>query len=163
MLKHALSALAFAGALASPAIAQSPAQISKVQHGHSCSGCNLFQAELSYSDLSHKNLSGSRLRQASLFAATADGTNFTGADLSVANAAAGRFTHASFQNADLSMSNFTGAYLGYANFKGAKLNGAVFGGANLEGARGLSQAQLNTACGDSATRLPGGLTLPACY
>ena len=35
-------------------------------------------------------------------------------------------------------------------------------GADLSGARGLTQGQIRTACGDGSTRLPGGLTAQAC-
>ena len=40
--------------------------------------------------------------------------------------------------------------------------GANVSGAELDGARGLTQAQLDKACGDRATRLPHGLRIPAC-
>ena len=49
-----------------------------------------------------------------------------------------------------------------ANFSGANLTGANFSGAQMGGARGLTQRQLNTACGDSSTELPGSLTIPSC-
>jgi hypothetical protein len=52
------------------------------------------------------------------------------------------FTDVSFRNADL-----TGAKLDFASIKGA----------DLSHVRGLTQAQLNTACSDSETKVPEGL------
>ena len=49
-----------------------------------------------------------------------------------------------------------------ADFRDADMGGTNLSGADLSGARGLTQRQLNEACGDSATRLPSGLTVPAC-
>ena len=40
--------------------------------------------------------------------------------------------------------------------------GANFGGAEMGRARGLTQAQLNGACGDETTELPRGLRLRGC-
>jgi uncharacterized protein YjbI with pentapeptide repeats len=72
------------------------------------------------------------------------------------------FTSADFQGADLTRATFVGAYLQGADFRGATLTGANFSGAEMDRARGLTQARLNAACGDDATRLPPGLTLPPC-
>ena len=49
-----------------------------------------------------------------------------------------------------------------ANFTRARLDEADFSGADLRGARGLTQAQLNAACGNAETRLPRGLRVPEC-
>lgn len=145
------------------ALAQDPGQINGVRNGDkTCTGCNLFQADFAYQDIKGANLSGSRLRQGDMTAATMDRSNFSGTNMSVVEAYGGRFTHANFTNADLSDSSFVGAYLGYANFSGANLTGAVFSGANFEGAQGLTQSQLNAACGDSSTILPVGLRIPSC-
>ena len=50
----------------------------------------------------------------------------------------------------------------FAQSYSATLSGANFAGASLERARGLSQGRLNQACGDEATQLPPGLTIPHC-
>jgi uncharacterized protein YjbI with pentapeptide repeats len=55
-----------------------------------------------------------------------------------------------------------GAHFGGANFTGARLDGANLSGAELADARGLTRAQLASACGDASTTLPTGLSLPAC-
>ena len=65
-----ISILATAGVAllisALPAQAQSASQISRVQRGASCSGCNLFQADLAGFERNGLNLSRARLRQADL-------------------------------------------------------------------------------------------------
>ncbi|WP_421786876.1 pentapeptide repeat-containing protein [Hyphobacterium sp.] len=150
--------IAFAG----PAHAQDANQIARVQNGQSCAGCNLFQADLSYRDLPNIDLSGARLRQASLALATMNGANFSGADLSTAYMFGGRFTSANFRHANLENANLVGVYFGRADLTGARLSGAILSGAEMERVRGLTQAQLDTACGDIATRLPQGLRIPQC-
>lgn len=149
-------------ALTAPAIAQNSGSISRVQSGASCSGCNLFQANLSYRDMPQVNLSGSRLRQADLSLSTMNRANFRGTDLSTANLFGGRFTSANFSNANLQNANLVGAYFGRANFSGANLTGAILSGAEMERVQGLTQRQLDVACGDGATRLPPGLRIPVC-
>ena len=114
------------------------------------------------SDLSGRNFAGARLRQSSLTVAVLNGANFSGADLRDADAYGGVFSSASFANADLTNSTWVGTFLEGANFSGANLTGANFSGAQMRSARGLSQSQLNTACGDSTTELPGSLTIPSC-
>lgn len=165
-MKHAmlfgLAGLMLSAVIA-PSFAQDAGQIARIRGGaKSCAGCNLFQADFSYLDVERANLSKARLRQADLSLGTFDGANFAGADLSVSNAFGGRFTRANFAGANLENASFVGAYLGYSNFAGAKLTGANFSGAEMVGARGLSQNQLNTACGDAQTLLPRGLSIPRC-
>jgi uncharacterized protein YjbI with pentapeptide repeats len=72
------------------------------------------------------------------------------------------FSSANFAGADLTHASFVGTYLEGANFAGANLDGTNLSGAEMDRARGLSQAQLNRACGDGATRLPPGLRVPGC-
>jgi uncharacterized protein YjbI with pentapeptide repeats len=170
MLKQPLFAALAIVALAAPALAQpitSEAErartVDSVKQGRqSCANCDLFQAEFSYLELSNRNFSGARLRQADLDIASFNNVRFNGADLSVVNAFGARFTAASFVGANLAQGNFVGAHFESANLARARLDGAIFSGADLSEARGLTQAQLNRACGDAATRLPAGLTIPAC-
>ena len=149
-------------AVALPAAAQNASQISSVKGGADCAGCNLFQADLGNLTLKNKNLSKARLRQADLQVAIMNGTNFSGADLRDVNAYGALFTSANFGGADLTHATFVGAYLQGANFSGATLSGANFSGAEMDRAVGLSQHQLNSACGDGTTQLPRGLAIPAC-
>ncbi len=155
----ALAAFAVAGT----ASAQDAGQIARVEAGlKACPGCNLFQADFSYWDMPGRDFSGARLRQATLTAGIFDDTNFVGADLSILDGAAARFSSARFRDADLSRANFVGAYLGYADFAGADLTDADLSGAELEGAKNLTQSQLDAACGDSSTQLPSPLTIRDC-
>lgn len=142
--------------------AQDASQIESVRAGQSCSGCNLFQANLAYLDLPNKDFSGSRLRQADLSLSTMNYANFEATNLSVANMFAARFTGANFKNADLTNAVMVGTYLGGANFTGAKMTRVNLSGAEMATAKGLTQAQLDQTCGDEATELPPGLRIPSC-
>lgn len=134
----------------------------RVRGGASCTGCDLFQIDLTYQNIAGRNFTGSRIRQADLTIAIADRTNFTGANLSLTNMFGMRATGANFTGANLDEAQLVGAYFGASQFSGARLRGANLSGADLSNARGLSQDQLNTACGDATTALPQGLTVPAC-
>ena len=134
----------------------------RVRGGASCEGCDLFQIDLSYQVVSGRNFTGSRIRQSDMTIAIADRTNFTGANLSLANLFGVRATGANFTGANLDEASLVGAYFGSANFTGARLRGTNVSGADMANVRGLTQEQLNTACGDATTTLPSGLTVPAC-
>ncbi|WP_306016556.1 pentapeptide repeat-containing protein [Oceanicaulis sp. MMSF_3324] len=162
MLKQVSALLVLALMLGGPAFAQNASEIERVRAGQSCPGCNLFQADLSYLDLPDIDVSGARLRQADLSLATMNRANFTRTNLSIANLFGARFTSASFVHADLSRSTAVGAYFGSADMTGARLEGANLSGAEMATARGLTQSQLNLACGDESTQLPAGLTIPRC-
>ena len=150
-------------ALAAPAVAQNAGQIDRARSGASCPHCNLFQADFSSHRLTGRNFAGARLRQADLSAAVMNHTVFAGGDLRDVNAYGGVFSGAVFSGADLTHASFVGTYLQGANFTGAKLIGTNFSGAEMSHARGLSQHQLQDACGDEATTLPPGLRIPHCH
>lgn len=155
--------IALAAALSTtPALAQNAGQIARVRGGASCAGCNLFQGDFSGLEARGLNLSGARLRQANLSLSVLNRTRFSNADLRDVDAYGGVFSGSSFAGADLTNASFVGAYLEGANFSGAKLDGANFSGAEMNRATGLTQGQLNRACGDASTRLPSGLHIPAC-
>ncbi len=134
----------------------------RVRGGASCAGCDLFQIDLSYQSVAGRDFSGSRIRQSDFSVATADGARFRGANLSLANLFGMRASHADFTDANLEGATLVGGYFGGARFEGAVLAGANLSGAELQSARGLTQDQLNTACGDATTTLPANLTAPAC-
>ncbi len=162
MLKQFAAIATAIALLIAPAMAQNASQIASVKSGKSCANCNLFQAELGYQDGSGMNLSGARLRQSDLSLVTYKNVNFSGANLSVANMFGARFNHCNFAKANLSDTSAVGTYFGSSNFSGANLSSANLSGADLSIARGLSQSQLNRACGDRSTRLPAGKTIPRC-
>lgn len=149
-------------ASALPASAQNASQIARVRGGASCAGCNLFQGDFSGLEARGLNLSGARLRQANLSLSVMNRTRFSNADLRDVEAYGGVFSGSSFAGANLTNASFVGAYLDGANFSGATLSGANFAGASLERASGLSQSRLDQACGDEATQLPSGLSIPHC-
>ncbi len=134
----------------------------RVRGGASCPRCDLFQIDLSYQDVEARDFSGARMRQSDLSLISADGSRFRGANLSLVNAFGGRFAHADFTNANLNHTQLIGGYFGYGRFAGATLNGANISGSDFTGVTGLTQAQLNAACGDAQTILPAGLSVPAC-
>ena len=147
---------------ASTAFAQNAAEIRRAQSGESCPRCNLFQADLANRDLKGRNFAGARLRQSDMSASVMARSSFAGADLRDLNAYGAVFTGANFAHADLINASFVGAYLQGADFRGARLQGVNFSGAQMDRASGLTQAQLEDACGDSSTSAPRGLSIQSC-
>ena len=149
-------------AVAAPALAQNAGQIASVKRGSSCAGCNLFQGDFSGVEARGLNLSGSRLRQADLSLSVMNRTRFSNTDMRDVEAYGGVFSGSNFSRANLTNASFVGAYLEGASFSGATLSGTNLSGAQLARATGLTQGQLNQACGDGSTVLPRGLRIPAC-
>lgn len=162
MMKHILVAAGLIALAAPQSHAQNASQIATAKSGKSCKDCNLFQADLSYTQIKGVSFAGARLRQSNLTLATMDDVNFSGANLSIANMYGARFTGASFQNANLTDAILVGGSFDVANFSGANLTNANISGAEMSKARGLTQRQLNKACGDSSTQLPSGLNVQHC-
>lgn len=148
--------------LATPVVAQNAGQIASVRAGRSCAGCNLFQGDFSGLEARGLNLSGSRLRQSDLSLSVMNRTRFSNADLRDVEAYGGVFSSSNFSGANMTNASFVGAYLEGANFSGATLSGTNLSGAQLARATGLTQRQLDQACGDGSTALPGRLRIPAC-
>ena len=161
-MKPVLIALAFCLAAAAPAMAQNAAQIAKVQGGGSCAHCNLFQADFGNRVLKNRNMAGSRLRQSDMSLSVLTHSDMSHTDLRDVNGYGALFGSVNFSGADMTNATFVGAYLESANFRGARLGGANFSGAEMAKAIGLTQGQLNAACGDEKTTLPHGLHIPAC-
>ena len=148
-MKPTLISLLAAALLVSalPASAQNAGQIARVRAGASCPGCNLFQGDFGGLEARGLNLSGARLRQSDMSLSVMNRTRFTSADMRDVEAYGAVFSSTNFSRADLT---------------NASLVGTNLSGASLLRATGLTQAQLNRACGDEATRLPGSLRIPAC-
>lgn len=157
-----LAAALMVASVALPASAQNAGQIGRVRGGASCPGCNLFQGDFGGLEARGLNLAGARLRQSDMSLSVMNRTRFSGADMRDVEAYGGVFSSSNFSRADLTNASFVGTFLEGANFSGATLVGTNFSGAQLVRATGLTQAQLNRACGDEATRLPGNLRIPAC-
>ncbi len=71
-------------------------------------------------------------------------------------------SHANRREADLSRANLQGAGLGGANLQGADLRGANLQETDLLPTEGLTQEQLDLACGDAETKLPPGMFIKPC-
>jgi uncharacterized protein YjbI with pentapeptide repeats len=117
--------------------------------GGKLSGANLSRANLRSVILTNADLSGANLIETHLSYAQLRKAQLSSADLS-----GGQLRRADLTDADLTTTNLTGADL-----SGAILLGANLSGADLSGAIGLSQAQLDRACGTGVQGLPQDLTL----
>jgi hypothetical protein len=87
--------------------------------------------------------------------------NFEGMDLSArsfANSAS--LASAQLRCASLVAADLRGARLGSADLSSTRLLAARLGGADLSETKNLTQAQLDSACGDALTRVPPGLAPP---
>jgi len=150
MLRFAFAVLALsafaASAQAGPAA--DPAAIASIAAGkHDCPHCMLAGADLTNQCVKDGNLEGadfdnSRLVLMCMSFADFKGATFRGADLSGANLA-----HAILDGADL-----TGANLTITSIKGT----------DLTRTKGLTQKQLDAACGDADTKVPSGLAVKTC-
>lgn len=114
---------------------------------HDCPHCQLAGADLTNQCVKGGNLTG----------ADFDGTKLVLACMSRAN-----FSGASFRAADLSGANLADSNLSGADLSGAKMTITSLKGTDLRAAKGLTQAQLDDACGDAKTRVPAGLSVHRC-
>ena len=137
--------------------------------GANLSGANLANANLSGADLVAANLSRANLQSANLSRANLAFANFTETNLLQANLASANLRSAKLIDATLVESDLLAAKLKnadlrrasltFSNLTGADLSGANLSGAKIVEVRGLTQEQLDTACGDQTTLLSPGLTL----
>lgn len=88
------------------------------------------------------------------------GPDLRGATLAGADLRGADLRRASLRGAVLLGADARGARLRGADLTGADLRGARLGGADLGGALFVTQAQLESATGDAATRLPAGRERP---
>lgn len=141
-------------------------------------GTRFAAADLNGADLTkvqadRADFEGATLVRAVLVKADMARANLSGADLTEADLSKAEFERAVFRNARLERAKLTFADLARADLTGARLAGADLAGAytllariegtDLSGVTGLSQEQLEIACGDAETRLPAGLTAPAAW
>lgn len=145
-------------------------------------GANLFKAELSSARLSGAKLDGVDMRKSVGYRAKFDRASLKGAqmeksefsraffvatDLSDANLIKSEFGRVDFEHANLDRTKFNYANLSRALLSGASMVGSDFTkaityfskieGADLSAVIGLTQGQLDDACGDDTTQLPAGL------
>jgi uncharacterized protein YjbI with pentapeptide repeats len=118
-------------------------------------GANIPGADL-FGALEGADLHGVHLEGVDLFA------HLEGAFLNDAHLERAALVGTHLEGANLMWAHLEGARLSWAHFEGANLFDAHLEGADsLRWAVGLTQAQIDVAFGDAATRLPDGLTRPA--
>ena len=66
MMKQILLAAGLLALAAPQSVAQNASQIASAKSGKSCKDCNLFQADMSYTQLRNVSFAGARLRQSNL-------------------------------------------------------------------------------------------------
>ncbi len=98
---------------------------------------------------------------AAMGAAISGAAGFEGADLERLRRT-GSCPACDLSGADLSGASLRRAVLSETDLRGTKLARADLSGADLSSALGLTQFQLNAACGDDTTRLPPDFTVPPC-
>jgi uncharacterized protein YjbI with pentapeptide repeats len=128
------------------------ANLSKVQGSRAnleeanLAGANLTKAEMPRANMAGANLARADLSKTELGRAVLRKADLTGASLRYANIARADFTEANLEAVD-----FTGSYTFLTRIEGTDLSKTV----------GLTQTQLDLACGDTETMLPAGLERPA--
>ena len=131
-----------------PAQAADPVAVAKIHGGIvDCIGCNLAGADLSNTCVKDHDLHGA---------------DFTGANATLMCMSFANFTGVSFRGTELSGANLAGAKMDGADLTGAGTSITSFLGTDLTHVKGLTQKQLDVACGDSATKLPPGLRVHRC-
>ena len=131
-------------------------------------GSDMTKLQGSRANFQEANLAGVTLEKSELLRADFTGANLENADLSKAELGRAVFTEAALKGANLSYSN-----IARANFSEAQLENVEFTraytyltrieGADLSTTIGLTQDQLEIACGDGNTQLPDGLERPTSW
>ena len=139
---------AHAGQTLTALIEADPRAVASIMAGHhDCPHCELRGADLSNQCVKHGNLQGADLGDTKLVLMCMSYADFRGAN---------------FRNADLSGANLAHAILDGADLTGARLTITSIKGTDLRNAKGLTQNQLNQACGDGSTRAPAGMRVRSC-
>lgn len=130
-------------------------------------GADLSDAVLSGINLTAANLRGAKLERADFSATSLHAADLRNAVLRAANLSSAGIEGADFRKADLWTADLRGSDVRGSDFRGANLHYTRFGGADLSGSdltdtTHLIPRQLEEACGDSATRLPGELEIKSC-
>ncbi len=148
MLSVLAAILALAAPPANAAEMADAHAVASIKAGHhDCPACNLAGADLTNQCVKQGNLEGARFDGATLVLMCMSYANFKGA---------------SFRGADLSGANLAHARLDNADFTNANLSIASIKGTDLTRTRGLTQPQLDKACGDAGTKVPTGMKVRTC-
>ena len=143
-----LALAAFSPALAGQAVSADPVAVALLHSGiHDCPHCRLVGADLTNTCVKAHDLQG----------ADFDGANATLMCMSYAD-----FRGASFRGTNLSAANLAHAKMAGADLTGAQMTITSLLGTDMSDVKGLTQKQLDAACGDAQTRLPPGLKIHMC-
>jgi uncharacterized protein YjbI with pentapeptide repeats len=135
-------------AQADPALKADPKAVARLEAGIvDCPNCQLAGANLLNLCVKAKNL-----RDANF-----DGANATLMCMSFAD-----FRGASFRGTILDAANLASAKLDGADMTGARTRITSFLGTDLTRVKGLTQSQLDAACGDAKTKVPAGMKVHFC-
>lgn len=131
-------------------------------------GSDLTKVQGTRANFQNADLSGVTLKKAELFRADFSGTNLENTDLSKSELGRAIFADANLDGTDLSYSNVARADFSKAKFENVDLTRAYtyltrIEGVDLSKTIGLTQEQLELACGDSHTQLPSGLEKPTSW
>lgn len=142
----------------------------------------LMRASLAGAKADNANFSRVEGYRGNFTGMSAENASFVSSELQRANFSGARLTGADFEKAELGRANFEKAVLTGTRYSTANLSRAVLSGAEFEGpidfsrafmfqtriegldlsaASGLTQEQIDLTCGDTATKLPAGLSAPA--
>jgi len=148
MLRFAFAALALSMVAANAGPAADPVAVASIVAGkHDCPRCMLAGADLTNQCVKQGNL---------------EGADFDGARAVLMCMSFADFRGATFRGADLAGANLAHAILDGADLTGADLTITSIKGTNLSHAIGLTQRQLDEACGDADTKPPAGLQVKTC-
>jgi uncharacterized protein YjbI with pentapeptide repeats len=135
-------------AQADPALKADPKAVARLEAGIvDCPNCQLAGA----------NLLNLCVKARDLHNANFDGANATLMCMSFAD-----FRGASFRGTILDAANLASAKLEGADLTGARTHITSFLGTDLTRVKGLTQSQLDVACGDAKTKVPAGMKVHFC-
>lgn len=153
MLRFALAGFALAALAATASYGQGVQTayleaVASIKAGHhDCPHCMLAGADLTNQCVKDGNVEGADFDHARLVLMCMSFADFKGA---------------TFRGADLSGANLAHAKLDGADLTGAKLNITSIKGTDLTHVKGLTQSQLDAACGDADTKVPAGMQVKTC-
>ncbi|MBV9989688.1 MAG: pentapeptide repeat-containing protein [Alphaproteobacteria bacterium] len=148
MLRFAFALAMPLALLCGPALAADADAVARIHGGIvDCVACNLEGADLTNTCVKAHDLHG----------ADFDAANATLMCMSFAN-----FSGATFRGTDLSGANLAHADLDGADLTGAHMTITSIKGTDLTRVKGLTQSQLDAACGDAETKVPAGLAVHTC-
>ncbi len=113
-------------------------------------------------DCPHCDLAGANLDNTCVKGGNLEGADFSNVHAVLMCMSYADFKGVSFRGADLAGANLAHANVDDADFTDADLSITSLKGTDLSKARGLTQPQLDKACGDADTKVPAGLKAKIC-